>query len=222
MQPEFWHAKWRNQEIGFHLTRVNPALIRHWPALKLPPNSRILIPLCGKSLDLIWLRQRGHAVVGIELSPIALDALAQQFEAELGVALKKKEDGITTFEGEGITLLGADFFSLRPEQVGRVDAVYDRAAWVAMPPELRPDYCRQLRLLSEKAPQLLIALDYDQQKMDGPPFALCHSEILHHYQKDHHCILLESQELIEQEPRFRERGLDSFRQYVYHLSPMEP
>lgn len=74
MNEAFWHERWARNEIGFHLGEVNPYLLRHWPSLALPNGARVLVPLCGKSLDMAWLVEQGFTVVGVELSEKAVRA----------------------------------------------------------------------------------------------------------------------------------------------------
>lgn len=219
MQPEFWHDKWQKMEIGFHLPEVNKLLRKYWPVLGLSAPAHVLVPLCGKSLDLIWLRAQGHRVTGIELSEIALDALAAEFADSLGLPLEKEHrEGRIDYRGDGVHLIATDIFRLSADALPPVAAVYDRAALVALPADLRQRYSAHLRALSRNAPQLLITLDYDQPRMDGPPFAVSDAEVLDHYATHFTCERLESRELIDQEPRFQARGLTSFRQQVFRLA----
>lgn len=225
MNLDFWHDKWERMEIGFHLNEVNRLLMKFWPEMPVSAGETVLVPLCGKTLDLIWLRRQGYGVVGIELSEIALDALAAEFSRELGIGLSKSRsaDGERVlFRGDGVLLIAGDFFAVSPELLQQecgqdIAAVYDRAAIVALPDRMRADYARQLQRLTKGAPQLLITLDYDQRLRNGPPFALSDAEVSSHYQDGYRISLLDERELIDQEPRFRAQGLDSFMQRVYRL-----
>ena len=225
MQPEFWHDKWKRMEIGFHLPEVNSVLLKYWPAMNIPAGSTVLVPLCGKTLDLVWLRSQGYGVVGIELSEIALDELAQMLRDELQLSIEKTRiqlngEYAALYRGEGVLLIGGDFFAVTPEMTGPIHAVYDRAALVALPPAMRLEYCRQVLRLSAYAPQLLVTFAYDQSITSGPPFAVPDSEVRTHYAA-HYAQLecVDDRELIEQEPKFRAKGLTSFRQLVYRLHP---
>ncbi|ASP39154.1 thiopurine S-methyltransferase [Bacterioplanes sanyensis] len=218
MQSEFWHEKWQKQEIGFHLDEVNKVLLKYWPTLNARPGQTVLVPLCGKSLDVVWLRQQGLTVIGVELSELAIAELADTISTELQLPVEREQqEQAVVYRMPGVTLIAADFFDLSP--MAHVDWVYDRAALVALPEAMRRDYARQLRAVSGCAPQLLVTLDYHQPSMSGPPFALSDEEVQQHYSSHYHIEVLESRELIEQEPRFRERGLDSFIQRTYKLLP---
>ncbi len=72
--PEFWHAKWASNQIGFHLTDVNTLLTDHWHTTQPKREDRVFVPLCGKSEDLVWLAEKHNDVQGVELSPIAVRA----------------------------------------------------------------------------------------------------------------------------------------------------
>lgn len=220
MDAQFWHDKWARMEIGFHLTDANPWLVKHWSRLALANEARVLVPLCGKSVDLLWLRRQGHAVVGVELSELALDELSALFHEQLGITLKKFSVGDAwRYEGDGVTLIAGDFFQVMATDIGPIDAVYDRAALVALPSSMRADYCQQLIAISGCAPQLLISFDYQQALMAGPPFAVLHHEINKQYGMNYTIQVLEQRDLIEQEDKFRERGLSSFVQTAYALAP---
>ncbi len=223
MQHSFWHEKWESNHIGFHQNEVNKLLLKHWPSLEIASNSSVLAPLCGKSLDLVWLRGQGHKVVGIELSEIALDELASSFTEKLGISLNKtrlNQAGLTAkYEGDGVLLFAGDFFAVTAAMIGEVAAVYDRAAIVALPVGLRQEYCEHLQAICQQSPQLVLTFDYDQSVMSGPPFSVPAAEIHTNYQPYYqHIELLEIRDIIEREPKFKERGLSSFKQLVYLIS----
>ena len=170
MQNDFWHARWRNNEIGFHEDATHPLLERHWDRVAVDPGARVFVPLCGKSLDMVALRRRGHDVVGVELSPVAIEA----FVAEQGIDVRR--DNVGSFErhyGSGYTLLVGDFFALDRGVLGAVDAVYDRASLIALPEPMRARYATALRdLLEPDVRMLLITLQYDVPGFEGPPFSV--------------------------------------------------
>ena len=219
MHSDFWHERWSKNEIGFHLDKVNPALAGHWHTMPVDLGSRVLVPLCGKTTDILWLLKQGYQVVGAELSEIALDALAYDIEGEFGLAVDKQEvDGLLLYRAAGILLIGGDWFRLTPRDIGPVDVVYDRAALIALPEAMRRDYSEKLFELAPGAPRLLVAVDYDSAAMSGPPFAVSSEEITRLYGDAMHIDVLESREQIDQEPRFRDRGLSSLIQSVYRLT----
>jgi len=179
MEHEFWHERWAQQQIGFHQPDGHPMLARHWPGLDLAPTARVLVPLCGKTPDMAWLARRGHGVVGIELSAVAAaDFFAtQQLEPQI-----EQIGAFTRYRASGIEIWVGDFFAADTRLLGRFECFYDRAALIALPPAMRGDYVTHLHGLLETAARgLLITLDYDQNEMKGPPFAVPENEVRRHF-----------------------------------------
>lgn len=172
MDPSFWHERWQDGRIGFHRAAPNPQLVAHWPSLDLPPGATVLVPLCGKSVDLGWLASQGYDVVGAELSGVAVRAVFD--EAGLtptvtpsGRHLRFSVPGLTVYEGDFLDL------TLPP-----VDAVWDRAATIALPPRLRARYAQHVaRLVRPGGVGLLVTLDYPQTERDGPPFSVPEADV---------------------------------------------
>ena len=178
MDPSFWHQRWQHNQIGFHEGRVNHHLETYWPQIAPDASQRVLVPLCGKSVDLAWLAGRGHPVVGVELSELACRAFfaERQLEPEL-----ESHGPFLAFKAGGVELLCGDFFELTPALMGPVALLYDRASLIALPKELRARYCRHLSTLMPSAARgLLITLDYPDQRFSGPPFAVSDSEVTDH------------------------------------------
>jgi thiopurine S-methyltransferase len=172
MQPDYWLERWEQGRIGFHRADVNPRLVDHHQRV-LGASIRVLVPLCGKSADLEWLVMQGHEVVGVELSELA----AQAFFAERGLTAERLERGaFVEYRRGSLSIFVGDFFATTPELTGYCDGVYDRAALIALPEELRDRYAAHLpTLLAPKARVLLVALHYDVQ--GGPPFSVSPTEV---------------------------------------------
>ena len=190
MQHEFWYQKWQKNEIGFHLNQPHPLLVKYMGCLNISPNSRIFIPLCGKSLDIHWLLTQGYHVVGIDLSPIAIHDLI----STLGLSFTEMQSGnLSHFHHPQIDLFVGDFFELTIEQLGQIDAIYDRAALVALPEQMRSQYNQHLIHIGGHASQLLISFEYDQSIMAGPPFAISTQQLQDYYSSEYDIQLLDSQ-----------------------------
>lgn len=182
MDAAFWHDRWERNQIGFHEPQANPALVAHFDSLALPAGSRLFVPLCGKTLDIHWLLSRGHRVAGAELSEIAV----QQLFANLGVTPHKSAAGrLTRYSAPGLDIFQGDVFDLSRGDLGTVDAVYDRAALIALPELLRTHYARHLVQITDRAKQLLICIDYDQSVLAGPPFSVDRAELARLYGDDY-------------------------------------
>lgn len=189
MDSSFWHQRWQANEIPFHERAANPLLLKHYPALALTNGARVFVPLCGKSLDLGWLLSRGHAVAGAELSELAV----HQLFAELGMEPRIAEIGpVRHYRGRKIDIFAGNIFQVSREMLGPVDAVYDRAALVALPDAMRQRYAAHLQDITAHAPQLLICYEYDQTVLAGPPFSVSPEEVHRHYGKHYRLTLLNS------------------------------
>lgn len=175
MEHAFWHNRWATNQIGFHEPSANPLLVEHLDALRLTAGSRLLLPLCGKTLDIAWLLTRGYQVVGVELSELAV----QQLFTGLGVTpcIHTLNDALKRYEVEHLTVFVGDIFALSRSELGPVDAIYDRAALVALPDSMRPRYAAHLIEIGAGAPQLLVSFDYEQSQLSGPPFAVPAEEL---------------------------------------------
>jgi thiopurine S-methyltransferase len=204
MERDFWLAKWRANEIGFHQAQPHRSLGLHWQVLGLRPGSRVFVPLAGKSPDLLWLAAAGHQVVGIELSPLAV----RQFQSENAGPLLASID-----------LRCGDIFDLTPESLGRIDGIFDRASLVALPPAMRRSYVDKLSSLSEPGTRtLLVSMEYDASRMAGPPHSVDAAEITALYGASHRIESLERNEQLEDFPKFRARGLDRLAEVTYRLT----
>lgn len=193
MEPDFWHQKWEDNVIGFHNSEAHPLLVSHFKALSLKAHSRVFLPLCGKTLDIAWLLSKGYCVVGVELSEIAV---SQLFE-ELGVTPAKVDLGdLMRYSAENIDIFVGDIFHLSNKDLGTVDAIYDRAALVALPKEMRDRYAAHLIHVTNNAPQLLISFEYDQNLLAGPPFSITNKELTQQYRSAYEVTLLASEEVI--------------------------
>jgi len=204
MEHDFWHNRWQNKQIGFHLPEANPLLVKHFSALDLTPKTpqktcafqqaspRVFLPLCGKTLDIAWLLAQGYRVAGAELSPIAIDALF----AELGVTPHITQAGdLTLHQAEHLDVFVGDIFKLDATLLGNIDAVYDRAALVALPADMRKAYAAHILAISRLAPQLLVCFEYDQTQHAGPPFCVPADELHQHYANSHNLTRLATEKL---------------------------
>ena len=192
MEPDFWHKRWEANQIGFHEGRPNTFLVRHAASLGLAPGARVFVPLCGKTRDIFWLLAQGFRVAGAELSRIAVE----QLFAELGVEPQVSAAGpLERFAAPGIDIFVGDIFALDAGTLGKVDAVYDRAALVALPPDLRPRYAAHLVALTARAPQLPLVLTSDHPVMAGPPLSVPPAETHALYDADFRVTELASAEV---------------------------
>lgn len=212
MKPEYWLERWHAGHIGFHRAEVNPRLVAHHERV-LGGCVRLLVPLCGKSVDLEWLAVQGHEVWGIELSELA----AQAFFVERGFEPERREaDGLLQLQHGAVTIVVGDFFAVTPEAIGYFEGTYDRAALIALPPEMRKSYVTHLcTLLTPKARVLLLTLDFDAE--GGPPFSVGTPEVEGAYGAQN-VTLLETTDARADAPGPVERGASYVHENVYGIN----
>jgi thiopurine S-methyltransferase len=216
MKKDFWLERWEREEIGFHQNEYNSYLRLYWEELHLTPGSEVFVPLCGKSRDMLWLRERGYQVLGVELSAIAVQAFFKENGYTPQHIIREK---VECYEANGIRILCGDFFDLSKNDLAKVSAVYDRASLIALPPEMRVRYVRHLVSILPPAKQiLLITVDYPQSEMQGPPFSVSSDEVEALYREHAEVRLLAQLDVLAQNPRFQERGLSRLQENICLLT----
>src|SRR5688500_16918708 len=144
MHPDFWHQRWHDNQIGFHQDKPTPLLLKHWPAIGMPVGAKVFVPLAGKSLDIAWFASQGYRVLAVELSQLAVD----QFIGEHELVPETHESRCGTHYVAGsVEISRGDVFALDAEALADCGGVFDRAALIALPPELRGRYARELYAL---------------------------------------------------------------------------
>lgn len=192
MEASFWHDKWLKKEIGFHESKVNPFLVNNLAQLELDDGARLFLPLCGKTKDIAWLLSQGFKVAGAELSEVAVRELFD----EMGVMpIIERHENFSHFRAAGLDIYVGDIFELNALVLGEVDAIYDRAAMVALPHTMRSRYAQHLRKITRYAKQLLICFEYEQAQLEGPPFAVSEDEVREHYAADYELSILQAKAL---------------------------
>lgn len=216
MKKEFWLERWERSEIGFHQDEINPYLARFWSEMSHSGGGEVFVPLCGKSLDMVWLRKQGNFVLGVELSAIAV----KEFFHEQGMSPERVSGGgFDNYLADGFCLSCGDFFELHKEDMAQVSAVYDRASLVALPPEMRESYARHLVEILPRGTQiLLVTFDYPQSEMKGPPFAVSVQEVEALYGNYADIRLLAQEDTPAQNPRFKQRGVSRMEESIFLLT----
>ncbi|MGE4335802.1 MAG: thiopurine S-methyltransferase [Pigmentiphaga sp.] len=216
MESGFWLERWREGRIGFHQAQVTPALREQWPRLALPAETRVFVPLCGKSLDLLWLAEQGHSVLGVELAEEAAEA----FFAEQGLAAEREDtaEGVRYRSGP-IEILCGDIFQVAAATWANCRGVFDRAALIALPPGMRAAYCRQV--YGHLAPGyrgVLLTLDYPQELKAGPPFSVPDGDVRALLAGLAEPELLGRRNVLEQEGKFASQGVTRLDELSYLLT----
>lgn len=215
MEPGFWHDKWQQQQIGFHQSDINPFLVRHWHSLNLAKGSKVFVPLCGKSMDMEFLAAQGHEVLGCELSVLAVE---QFFEAASAQAQVVRHGEHVHHSAKGIELVQGDFFTLPHDLVAQCQGFYDRAALIAWPAEMRIDYAKKLaELIPSGARGLLVTLDYPQEALSGPPFAVSPDWVETFLGPWFEVTPLECQDVLAENPRFIKKAVPWLSEAAFKL-----
>ncbi|MCK9608403.1 MAG: thiopurine S-methyltransferase [Methylomonas sp.] len=211
-----WLQCWRDQQIDFHQQTFNHFLTRFWPGLDMALGSRVFVPLCGKSLDMIWLADQGHQVIGVELSPVAVG----DFFRENGLKPNRRRVGQFTLWQHGrISILCGDYFALKPADLGDIETVYDRAALTALPEDIRKHYVSHLRKIIPDSSQIFLLTTEDAAKNE----TLSHSlevgeEITALYAKNFRIDLAHIESVFELNPDAPDRPAERAEYKLYRLS----
>ncbi|CAA6819346.1 MAG: Thiopurine S-methyltransferase (EC [uncultured Sulfurovum sp.] len=191
-ENNLWLERWENREIGFNQVTENAFMVKYFNHLNLRNENRVLVPLCGKTIDVSWLLAEGYGVTGIELSETAVIELFD----DLGVVPNVSEVGeLTLYRADKLHVFVGDIFKVSSEMLGSIDAIYDRAALVALTIGVRVEYTAHLRELTNNAPQLLLCFEYDQSLMNRTPYSVEESEVKKHYEEHYELELLTREEI---------------------------
>jgi thiopurine S-methyltransferase len=215
MHPDFWQQRWREGRTGFHQDRPTPLLEQYWSEVFAPQGCRVLVPLCGKSLDLLWLAGRGHRVLGVELSPIAVQQFFTEHRMTPGIHVSPSG---THYACGPIEVVVGDAFALDDTLLASCQAVFDRAALIALPAPMRREYA--YRVYARMAPgtrALVVDLEYPQDERQGPPFSVDAAEMRALFGERWAVDLLERRDILDEQPGFRSEGLTSLHTSAWRL-----
>lgn len=220
MELSYWESRWNKGNTGFHMPEGYPGLKEYWPSLNLPANPRVLVPLCGKSIDMIVLEQQGASVVGIEISEKAILSFFSKHRRQFET---KDYAGFKIYRSEKIELWQGDFLKY-PTQKSGFNLIYDKAALVALPPDKQTAYVHKLHSLA--GPDTAILMHhflYPQHEMQGPPFSISPQKIDYYFSDRFTIHLLEKNKIPSNSfPVFRRRGLKSpLTERLLYLNPFK-
>ena len=208
---EYWHNRWDKEQTGWHRDEFNDLLEKYWPAINPAKDGEVLVPLCGKSLDMLWLAEQGYDVVGLEMVEQAVQTFVEENKLETiadetGKHIKHSSPPFTIFHG--------DIFDLEAGVV-QADAWYDRAAMVALPNSVREQYVKQIYNQTKAgAVGLLITFAYPQEQMEGPPFALHDEDVLRFFSDGFEVECLEKIDIDDE----KDRGLSKVTSTVFKIT----
>ena len=206
-----WLQRWREGRIGWHESDGNSLLKRYWP--RLVRGSSVLVPLCGKTVDLLWLAEQGLEVVGVEISEVAVSAFFEEQELafENSMAGELQCYRATSMP---IRIYCGDYFSFHG---GPFHALYDRGGLIALPQVDRPRYAAHTRtLLEDDAYQMILTLEYDETVVAGPPYSVQGNEVVD-YWPSLECVTSRN-DIDTGSPKFRAAGLSQVVESVWTSS----
>lgn len=217
---QHWLNRWETGDIGWHHQEFNNHLISHWPNLSVPTGSTIMIPLCGKSRDMAWLRDKGYKILGIEVSPLAVRSFFEENRLEPS---RTQKGAFESWQADDFEILCGDIFDLRKEHTGQVSAVYDRASLVALNPDQRKQFSRLLQtVLPADSQVLLVAMDYPQSEMAGPPYSVPDNEVFALFGRHFDVTQLDHLDLLADSDRYQNKGLSRLHESIYALRKHTP
>jgi len=220
MEIDFWLERWNRGHIGFHQHHVNPYLGYYYGEMGPPVHKRselrVFVPLCGKSKDLWWLQQSGYESVGVECSEVAVE----QFFTEQQLNYNKiNTERHVSYKSDRLEILLGDFFTLQADDIGDITDIFDRASLIALPKEMRREYVKKVTELQKPGTRtLLITLTYPENEMDGPPFSVSEKEVNQLYRDNFKVEKLAAKNILEDEPRFKDKGLTTLMETAYKLT----
>ena len=204
MDADFWRERWANNRIGFHQDDYSKLLMKHWPSICPDTSAEVFVPLCGKSRDMLWLAERGHRVVGVELSEIAV----RDFFAEAQIVPEREvREGFEIKRSGPLEIWCGDFFAFPKDRLSDAQAAYDRASLIALPSDMRRRYAAQMdHLLKPGTATLLQTISYPDGEIDGPPFSVTELEVRELYAQSNEVSLLEERDATATSRNLTERG----------------
>ncbi len=218
MELSYWQSRWRKGNIGFHMDEGYPGLKKHWEKLSIGSSCKVLVPLCGKSMDLIWLAQRTELVTGVEVA----DEAVESFFSENNLSPTVSNKGLfEIWRANNIEIWKGDFLKFPEHNTVTFDLIYDKAALVALPQDFRKKYVQKIiRLTGKGAIYLLHHFIYPENEMTGPPFSVTPNEIDTLFQNYDQTILEDNELEIHKFEKFRQRGLKTgLRERLLLLKP---
>lgn len=219
MDKNFWLDKWQKKDTKFDQMNVNPYLIKYEKIFESLEGKKIFVPLCGKSIDILWFLKQGAEVIGVELSTIAVES----FFFENNLTYKKiNKNYFTIYLAKSLKFICGDFFQLDKNEVGDIDWVYDRASLVALDNITRVEYAKKIsQLFPIKIKMMLITLSYKSDVPEYPPYSVTDKEVHLLFSKNFQINTLVQDENLDIMLHLIKRGLVDLTDRVYLLTRID-
>lgn len=212
MSNKIWKSMWKHNQFQFHQPIINPLLQQYLPQLQLSANDDILVPLCGKSLDMDLLIDSGYHVIGIELSKIAIQAY---FDARNIKPQHEKKGQFIRWWHNDIEIWCGDIFNLTDNDISHVKTLYDCASLTALPSESRPHYVQHFYEKLSKQSQILLITTESADEHQLESASMIDSEVQSLYENYYQIELLHGQSSLKQDPEHPGAAIMPMDEKVY-------
>lgn len=217
MEHKFWHKKWEKNEIGFHLDSYNPILTKHWIDFKsnFSKLGSVLIPLCGKSKDILFFSDMGLKVTGVELSEDAIIAFFKENNLAYNVSIVNNSKLYSCLEKD-IQIFNCDILTLSHKDLGKVEMIYDRASIVALPQKIRTDYVKWIHEIKNNETKVFMNV-FEFDAPNGPPFSITLSDIKNYFSDSFTVTLIESIDIEAHKIQIHKNDISWLKSQIYFL-----
>ncbi|XP_077123781.1 thiopurine S-methyltransferase-like [Ranitomeya variabilis] len=212
-----WKQKWETRNIVFHENHVHQLLVEFINEMQ---NGRrqlnIFFPLCGKAVDMKWLADMGHNVVGVDVCEIGLKEFFSEHNIPYTEEAVAEIPGAKVFKSVSgnIALYCCSIYDISHSVIGRFDGMWDRGAFVAVNPKDRERYANiVLSLMAKDCRYLLVTVEYDIKLVRGPPFYVSDSDLQNLLGRS--CTLKLLKKINALTNKQKQWGLDFFCEKIY-------
>lgn len=216
MNKTYWLNRWETGNIRFNQPTPHRFLIKHYQSLGLHPHEQVFVPLCGKSIDMIWIMAQDQRVIGVEISPIAILDFLKENKLD---AVEFKDGAFQVYQNASFTLYNGDLFNLTAKHLSEIKAVYDRGSLTAMPPNtLRSQYVDWVKnTIPENCKILLVVLEHGAPDVMEPPFSTTLEEVNLCFANQFSVTQLEREYIAEIPAHWEARGVHDLYECAYLL-----
>lgn len=172
-----WLSAWENGKAPWHQEEFHAILRKHTEKITNNlTNAKLFFPLCGKAVDILYLSQMGHEVIGVEYSELAV----KQFFEENNIPFNAKlvpEVGVLYENNDClIKIYCCDFFKFNSNLEKNFDGVWDRGALEAIEEAERGNYTRIVKTICKPNAGYLLETA-DRPPGVGPPYYVSSEDI---------------------------------------------
>lgn len=219
MSKNTWEDCWSVGKTFFHRSAYHPMLVEHIEKLiNGRSNLVIFIPLCGKSLDIKYLYDLGHTVVGVEGAKSPIEEFFGEHNLEFTKSDCPSVNGSVYKNGDNrIRIYHGDMFDFNGKDEVKFSGVWDRGSFGAINKTDRPKYVELLTsMVTEDCQYLLNTYDYNPEQFSGPPHCFTDEEMLGYWGHKWNITRIHYEDVNNDSKR--EKGVEYFNEQVHHLT----